>query len=100
MIATKLLSSIKQQNKFKEDFKMANKYLGIQQEIEELKEKQAKINNDLANKVAGAALALGESSRGNSKAIAQDVNKLLNGLSTDVKVDILLNALGKIIVNM
>lgn len=79
---------------------MANKYLGIQQEIEELKEKQAKINNDLANKVASAALALGESSRGNSKAIAQDVNKLLNGLSTDVKVDILLNALGKIIVNM
>lgn len=77
-----------------------NKYIGLQQEIEELKAKQDKINSDIANKVAGAAIALGESGRGNAKSAASDINKLLSGLSNETKVNILLEALGKLVVNM
>ena len=47
-----------------------------------------------------AMVGLARDGKGNAKSVSNDIGKLLSGLSDKEKVDVLLAAIGKVVVNM
>lgn len=79
---------------------MSNKFLDAQESIQELKEQQQGITIKMGNAVAMAIVGLARDGKGNAKSVSNDIGKLLSGLSDKEKVDVLLAAIGKVVVNM
>lgn len=77
-----------------------NNFLAIKSELDSLQEQKEKILLEAGNKVASAMMSMNNAGESNVKKIQADLEKLISPFNKEERVQILLRAAAKIIVNL
>lgn len=79
---------------------MGNKFLSARNEIDELLQEKKEIVEKASNVVSRICIDMNEKGTVDTDIIVGNINKLINGFTTDERIEILLLALKKIIINL